>query len=303
MAGEPIVESYLETHSSEYGSLVYRSRVDELDAGAAHHHANQPANQPEAPDFQPLSNTQAVSNQRFETGPFFHAQGDFRGPSYEQVLSDAFSNFPLADSVNTPSGGSFSRHTSVEYVQRYNNFNAFERAPAIPVQDLSGQGHLTGRLSSNATVLNPSPFPRQAEQSNEDQAIFAGITNIFQQANDGAQMFFDCLSNTNPPPSHTMRRQTADWEDGINNFGLYPSTTNQPLIQMPDNEMQTYRFYDMGLSQSDHGAHQMEMPATVPDVPFLVYDKPRDDSEDPFTNFPIVDSRTGAADRHNWSNV
>jgi hypothetical protein len=222
--GQPAVGSHLESHSSEYWGLVYRSRVDELGDVAAQHAADQASNQPDLWDFQPRSNTQAVSNHRHpEAESYSSAQSGINAISYEPVLADASRSPPSAQYFNTPSRESLGRFAVAEYVQRDTTFDAFDLPYAIPIQDLSGQGHSTGRLNSSTMTLNPSPWLRQAEQSNQYSAVSADMPNTFRQA-DGAQPFFNSPTNINSPSSHTAKREIADWEDDTSNVGSFHSS-------------------------------------------------------------------------------
>ena len=223
---------------------------------------------------------------------FPSAQSGITGVSYQPVIPDAFPNPLLAEYVNRPSRESLGGFPAAEDVQQYDTFNACHLTFAIPGQDLSGQGYLTGRLSSSATALNPSPWLRQAEQSKQDSAV-------------SPDMFFNNLSNTKSPSSHTVKRETADWQDDTNDVGLLPFITSPPPTQFPHFETQIHQPYEMGLYRSDHGATQTEMADSVPDIPFLMYKYVSEHhvSGDTFAVFPLTDSGTDAVDRHNWANA
>lgn len=272
------------------------SEAAELVATAAYRDANQPANS----DFQPLLNTQALSDQHLVSGSFLFAQGDFRSPPQEQVLADGPSNLISVETVNIHSEG-IAQLPSVAHVQRVSGSNIFEVPYGVLVHELSSQSHIHHRLSSGITEVNPSPGPRQAVQSNDGLAISAETANIFPHIGEGSQLFYNSLSNTNRPFSYTVRRQTADWEVGNDNARLHPSSTTQPLDQLPYDDLQIYLSYDMDRLQPEQGAPPMETPTNAPDVPVLMYEELKQISEDPFAQFPPVDSLTGDVDMHNWS--
>jgi hypothetical protein len=304
--GQQTVGSQLESHGSEYEGLAYRSHVDELGAVAAHHAVNQPENQPDLWDFQPRSNTQAVSNHhRLEAGSFSSAQSGITSISYQPVLSDAFPDPASVEYVSTPSWKSSGRFPTAEYVQRYNTSATFDLPPNILAQDFSGEDHLTSRLNGSAMAFSLSPWLGQAEHKNS--VVSADMPNTFRQTSDGAQPFFNSLSNTNSPFSHVATKGTADWEDDTNNVGLLPCITSPSLTQIPDIETQIHPPHDVDLYRCDHGAPQMEMPESVPGVPFLVFDKPKYDSEDPYTRFlsrtagqELLIDTTGLTSKYLW---
>jgi hypothetical protein len=217
------------------------------------------------------------------------------GDTSSRAFSLPFTSHPSESTLQIP---------PAVHVPHFNASNLFELLRGFPVHDPSSQDYILAQLSSGTTEANCSHDTKQSMPSNEEAPIKIETHDVLGPNSHDPQLFYDHPSHTDQPQPLRGCGLTARWKVEEECATFYPPIASQPSLNHPPCcPHEDYLVYVMDPVRLNQGADQRLTPANATGTSLWTYEDLCLNSDDPFSEFPAVDSAAAEPNLHYWSCV